>query len=38
MESAAIFYANSLSLGNSYALANGQSSMFGIAVGLRHKF
>jgi len=38
MESAAIFYANSLSLGNSYALGNGQSSMFGIALGLRHKF
>jgi len=38
LESAAIFYANSLSLGNSYALANGQSSMLGIALGLRHKF
>ncbi|WP_455289382.1 porin [Cupriavidus necator] len=38
MESAAFFYANSLSLGNSYALASGQSSMLGAALGLRHKF
>ncbi|GLC91854.1 porin [Cupriavidus sp. TA19] len=38
MESLATVYANSLSLGNSYALANGQSNMFGAAVGIRHKF
>jgi len=38
MESAATVYANSLSLGNSYALANGQSNMLGVAVGIRHKF
>lgn len=38
LESAGQFYANSLSLGNSYALANGQKSMLGAAIGLRHKF
>ncbi|KAI3607218.1 Outer membrane porin [Cupriavidus necator H850] len=38
MESLATVYANSLSLGNSYALGNGQSNMFGAAVGIRHKF
>ncbi|WP_454738624.1 porin [Cupriavidus necator] len=38
LESLATVYANSLSLGNSYALANGQSNMFGAAVGIRHKF
>ncbi len=38
MESVATVFANSLSLGNSYALANGQNSMVGVAVGVRHKF
>jgi predicted porin len=38
LESLATVYANSLSLGNSYALGNGQSTMIGAAVGLRHKF
>ena len=38
MESLATTYATSLSLGQSYALANGQSSMFGAAIGIRHKF
>ncbi|WP_018315536.1 porin [Cupriavidus sp. UYPR2.512] len=38
MESLATVYANSLSLGNSYALGNGQSNMLGAAVGIRHKF
>ncbi|MGT2455165.1 porin [Cupriavidus basilensis] len=38
MESAANFYANSLSLGNSYVLGTGESSMLAVAVGLRHKF
>ncbi|QEZ43090.1 porin [Cupriavidus oxalaticus] len=38
LESLATVYANSLSLGNSYVLANGQSNMFGAAVGIRHKF
>jgi hypothetical protein len=38
MESLATTYATSLSLGNSYAMANGRSSMFGAAVGIRHKF
>ncbi|QUN32529.1 porin (plasmid) [Cupriavidus sp. KK10] len=38
MESLATTFASSLSVGNSYALANGQSSMFGAAVGIRHKF
>jgi len=37
-DSAAIAYANSLALGNSYVLANGKSSMLGVSVGLRHKF
>ncbi len=38
MESLATVFANSLSLGNSYTLANGQSNMFGVALGIRHKF
>jgi predicted porin len=38
LDSGATVFANSLSLGNSYALANGQSNMLGVAVGLRHKF
>ncbi|WP_454740207.1 porin [Cupriavidus necator] len=38
MESLATFYANSLSLGNSYVLGQGQSTMFGLALGVRHKF
>jgi hypothetical protein len=36
MESAASGFATSLALGNSYALANGQKSMFGAALGIRH--
>jgi predicted porin len=38
MESLATVYANSLALGNSYALGNGQNNMLGVAIGLRHKF
>ncbi|QUN25987.1 porin [Cupriavidus sp. KK10] len=38
LESLATVYANSLSLGNSYAAANGQRSMVGVALGMRHKF
>jgi len=38
LESLAAVYANSLSLGNSYAAANGQRSMVGVALGMRHKF
>ncbi|KAI3605344.1 Outer membrane porin (plasmid) [Cupriavidus necator H850] len=38
LESLGTFYANSLALGNSYALANGQSNMLGVAMGVRHKF
>jgi len=38
MESLATTFANSLSLGNNYVLANGQSNMIGVALGLRHKF
>ncbi|RDK09098.1 porin [Cupriavidus lacunae] len=38
MDSLATGFATSLSLANSYVLANGQSSMFGAAVGIRHKF
>jgi len=38
MESLATTFANSLSLGNSYVLANGQSNMIGVALGIRHKF
>ena len=38
LDSGATVFANSLSLGNSYALANGQSIMIGVALGLRHKF
>ncbi|GJG95046.1 porin [Cupriavidus pauculus] len=37
-DSVANVYATSLSLGTSYALANGQSSMLGVAVGVRHRF
>lgn len=37
MESAASNFATSLTL-NSYALPNGQNSMFGVAVGIRHVF
>jgi len=38
MDGGATVYANSLSLGNNYGLANGQSTMLGAAVGIRHKF
>jgi predicted porin len=38
MDSLATVYASGLSLGNSYALGNGQSNMLGAAVGIRHKF
>ncbi len=38
LESPSLFFANSLSLGNSYALGSGESSMVGVAVGVRHKF
>ncbi|ABF10656.1 porin [Cupriavidus metallidurans] len=38
LDSALIAYANSLSLGNSYVLGNGNSSMLGVSVGVRHKF
>ncbi|MCY1274750.1 Outer membrane porin protein [compost metagenome] len=38
LDSAANNYATSLALGNSYTLANGQTSMFGAAVGIRHVF
>ena len=38
LDSGATVYANSLSLGNNYGLANGQSTMLGAAVGIRHKF
>jgi len=38
MESLATTFANSLSLGNNYVLANGQNNMIGVALGLRHKF
>ncbi|QOT80978.1 porin [Cupriavidus basilensis] len=38
LDSAMIAYANSLSLGNSYTLASGQSNMLGVAAGIRHKF
>ncbi|WP_149135286.1 porin [Cupriavidus campinensis] len=38
LESLATVYANSLSLGNSYALGNGERSMIGAAVGIRHRF
>ncbi|SPC07658.1 hypothetical protein CO2235_U770100 [Cupriavidus oxalaticus] len=37
-DSAAIAYANSLSLGNSYVLGRGETSMMGVALGVRHKF
>lgn len=38
MDSLSTLFANSLSSGTSYALANGKSTMLGVAVGLRHKF
>ncbi|BDB29109.1 porin (plasmid) [Cupriavidus sp. P-10] len=38
LDSAANNYATSLALGNSYALASGQTSMLGAAVGIRHVF
>ena len=38
MDSAASGFATSLALGNSYSLSNGQKSMFGAAVGIRHIF
>jgi predicted porin len=38
LESAGQFYATSLSLGNTYALGNGQSNILGVALGVRHKF
>ncbi|MEM5431728.1 porin [Cupriavidus oxalaticus] len=38
LDSAASGFPSSLALGNSYALANGQSSMFGAAIGIRHIF
>ncbi|MGY2492873.1 porin [Cupriavidus sp. CP313] len=38
LDSAVNGYASSLALGNSYALANGQSTMFGAAMGIRHRF
>jgi len=38
MESLGTFFANSLSLGSSYVLGNGQNSMVGVALGVRHKF
>jgi len=38
MESLATFYANSLALGNSYALGKGQRTMLGLALGVRHRF
>lgn len=37
MGSLATVYANSLSLGNSYTLGNGQSNMLSAAIGIRHK-
>ncbi|QYY33932.1 porin (plasmid) [Cupriavidus pinatubonensis] len=38
LESLATGYLTSLSLGSSYVLPSGGSSMLGVAVGLRHKF
>ncbi|SOY68850.1 Porin [Cupriavidus taiwanensis] len=38
LDSAASGFPSSLALGNSYALANGQASMFGAALGIRHTF
>ncbi|CAJ0895775.1 porin [Ralstonia flatus] len=38
LESVGTGFATSFSLDNSYALPNGQNSMLGVAVGLRHKF
>lgn len=38
LDSPATVFANSLALGNSYALAGGKDNMFGVAVGIRHTF
>lgn len=38
MESLATNFATSLSVGSSYALGNGQTSMVGAALGVRHLF
>ena len=38
MDSVANVFATSLATGNSYVLANGQNSMVGVAMGIRHKF
>lgn len=38
LDTASIAFVNSLALGNSYSLANGQTSMVGVSVGIRHKF
>ena len=38
MDSVANVFATGLATGNSYALANGQNSMLGVALGIRHKF
>lgn len=38
LDSAANSYPNSLAFGNSYALGANDHSMFGIALGMRHKF
>lgn len=38
LDSAANGYLSSLALGNPYILSNGQKSMFGAALGIRHKF
>lgn len=38
LESAAIFSANSLALGNNYVLGAGHTSMVGVAAGIRHRF
>lgn len=38
LDSAANSYASSLATGNDYTLANGHSSMLGVAFGIRHEF
>lgn len=38
LDSAASGFPSSLALGNTYALANGQTSMVGVAIGVRHIF
>jgi hypothetical protein len=38
LDSAASGFPSSLALGNTYALANGQTSMVGVAIGVRHTF